>query len=241
MFDRLPAKKQVAVGAIAFVGIELLLSWGLPKVMAGVRAGTALPKTVLGLAQFGLYWLYVLVLLFLTRDDWRRSLAKLRQGKLWGLILGTAFLSLLYDVLVGFLNLPLPANQSNNDKLLAMVSGSPSLLVAFLVTGVLVIPIIEELIFQYFFQRVLFPLLFFKLSAKWRSVVAVLLATILFILYHSASLVMSPQTLLVTFVSYGDLLLFAILFAVTDENIAAVSMAHIIVNLVSFSLMLAAM
>jgi membrane protease YdiL (CAAX protease family) len=239
MFDRLDKMSQLKYGLIIFVFMEGVITFVLPKLMQLVKVGFSLRRIILVPLQLGIIWLYLIVLLMITRTywhKWRQSLGKLQT---WGMGILVACGSLLYDVVISLLKLPLPANQNTTMGLVATLRNSPVLLTMLVVTGVMVLPVTEELIFQYYFQGILFPTVFSKFSKSLQRIGSVACTTILFILYHGSEINMRPDILLLIFISYGDVLLFAIAFEWSNHNLIPVCLAHVLVNSVAFFLMLA--
>lgn len=97
----------------------------------------------------------------------------------------------------------------------------------YLLTVVLVVPIAEELVFQYYFQRLFFPTLFRRFNQRYVRLGAILGASLLFMLWH----VVGETGNFLQIVAYGDLLFYAILFEVSKQNSLPVCIVHILWNL----------
>lgn len=110
-------------------------------------------------------------------------------------------------------------------------------LVFMFIMIVIVGPIMEEIIFQYLIQKIIFKGLLQKLKLKKLtvSITAALLATIFFILYHVTSI--SDFTSLAIF-TYSDLILYAVIYEITDDNLIYPIAVHSLGNLVGFILIL---
>ncbi|MFC6322487.1 CPBP family intramembrane glutamic endopeptidase [Companilactobacillus baiquanensis] len=128
------------------------------------------------------------------------------------------------------------ANQGHVENVLHGNSNLLGLIFMFIMV-VIVGPIMEEIIFQYLFQKVIFKGLLerLKFNKLVISILSILLATILFMLYHVTSI--SDFTTLAIF-TYSDLVLFAIIYEITDDNLIYPIVVHSLGNLIGFVLVL---
>lgn len=110
-------------------------------------------------------------------------------------------------------------------------------LVFMFIMIVIVGPIMEEIIFQYLIQKIIFKGLLQKLKLKKLtvSITAALLATIFFMLYHVTSIFDFTSLAIFT---YSDLILYAIIYEITDDNLIYPIAVHSLGNLVGFILIL---
>ncbi|WP_428840467.1 lysostaphin resistance A-like protein [Companilactobacillus allii] len=102
---------------------------------------------------------------------------------------------------------------------------------------VIIGPISEEILFQFFLQGKLANILNNKFKNSWiTTILPIVFSTLLFMIYHLSGM---QDILNLSIFTYSDLVLFAILYKITDYNILYPIAMHIGLNLISliFTLM----
>lgn len=231
MFDSKTEKVKFWNGLVIFAVSYLVLIEWLPVVIRVINQTTSINKVLLAGCQLVIMMAYVVGLIYLLRHYVSTSWTILRHWQTWLGVLVTIIASLAYTIVYQLLRLPYPTNQVNQNRMMSQVGHFPILDGLYLLTVILVVPIAEELVFQYYFQRVFFPTLFRRFNWRFARLGAVLGATLLFMLWHvvgeTGSLAVDFSQLL----AYGDLLFYAILFAISKENILPVCLVHVLWNL----------
>ncbi|APX71657.1 CPBP family glutamic-type intramembrane protease [Companilactobacillus allii] len=144
-------------------------------------------------------------------------------------------LSLAFQIVLQNIIPSTPSNQSavvgelNNNSIVGLI------MISILI--VIIGPISEEILFQFFLQGKLANILNNKFKNSWiTTILPIVFSTLLFMIYHLSGM---QDILNLSIFTYSDLVLFAILYKITDYNILYPIAMHIGLNLISliFTLM----
>ncbi|WP_211331289.1 CPBP family intramembrane glutamic endopeptidase [Companilactobacillus insicii] len=166
------------------------------------------------------------------KSDWNSI--KSKKSELW-LISVFLLLDVFLQILLSNIFTAAASNQNNFDT--AIKNHNAIMLVAVFILFVIAGPIVEEIIFQYFIQDriVKFYLQKTKLP-KWLSIsLIVIIPTLLFMFYHTNNW---NDIANLSIFSYGNLIVFAVLYQITDDNLIYPISVHILNNLIAFLLVL---
>ncbi|WP_125712316.1 CPBP family intramembrane glutamic endopeptidase [Companilactobacillus kedongensis] len=207
---------------VYFISAEFLYSW-LRPIMSQNLASDAVVL---------LEYLSCAIALFAITDSMIIDLDAISKNrrKLW-LIPLFVVLDLVVQMVLQNIFTAQSGNQGHVESILH--NNSILGLILMFIMIVIVGPIMEEIIFQYFFQKTIFKGLLQRLNLNKLtvSILAIILATVMFMLYHVTS--MSDFTSLAIF-TYSDLILFAIIYELTDDNLVYPIAVHSIGNLIGF-------
>lgn len=175
------------------------------------------------------------VSLYLMRTDFKRYLQYIRQNKrdLWSIPL-----FFLADVLITVILSAFISNQSGNQSDLdqAFQHQHGFIIVLMVLMMTIIGPFMEEIIFQYFIQgfakRILQKT---SLGQQWISILAVIIATIAFMLWHVTGF---KDITDLSFLLYFDLILYAIIYELTDDNLIYPIASHVIWNIFGVLMMI---
>jgi membrane protease YdiL (CAAX protease family) len=231
VFDLKDTRTKFWNGLVIFVGCYLLLIQLLPVVIKVIWQVTSLSKPFLAGCQLVIVMGYVISVIYLLRNYFSSSWPILRRWQTWLSIIVTILASFGYMILYQLLRLPYPTNQANGNHMMSQVGHFPVLNVLYLLTVILVVPIAEELVFQYYFQRVFFPTLLRRFNQHYVQLGAIVGVSLLFMLWHVVGGTGHLGTDFSQLFAYGDLLFYALLFAFSKQNILPVCIVHILWNL----------
>jgi len=207
---------------VYFISAEFLYSW-LRPIMSQNLASDAVVL---------LEYLSCAIALFAITDSMIIDLDAISKNrrKLW-LIPLFVVLDLVVQMVLQNIFTAQSGNQGHVESILH--NNSILGLILMFIMIVIVGPIMEEIIFQYFFQKTIFKGLLQRLNLNKLtvSILAIILATVMFMLYHVTS--MSDFTSLAIF-TYSDLILFAIIYELTDDNLVYPIAVHSIGNMIGF-------
>jgi len=207
-----------------FITAEFLAKWLKPGMSTNVA------DDIVMIASY----LFCLLIIYLLKDDFDSEIVAInkKKSRLW---LIPAFLILDFVLQILLSNI-FTANSSNQNDFVNAINGHGSLKLMF-IFGLFVIlsPIAEEVIFQYFIQKILIKDNLNRLnSSKFVvTLTSIVISTLLFMLYHANSV--ADITNLSIF-SYGNLIVYAILYQVTDDNLIYPISVHILNKLIAFIL-----
>lgn len=194
--------------------------------------GKIFSGSIPSIITFTLMTVVAIILVTLLKDDFQYDLQRINadKKKLW-LVPLFIFLFLAVDIVLQ--NLITVQSNNQNNLTNAIQKNGPIGNCLILLMTVIIGPIVEEVIFQYFLQRKLFKenLLRIGLNSKVAKTVAVLLATVLFMMFHMQSI---SELRSIVFFSYSDLFLLGLVYEITDENLVLAISVHSISNLVAF-------
>jgi len=173
-----------------------------------------------------------LVIISLLKTNFRNDIDKIHTNlkKLW-LIPLFVILDLVVQVVIQNV---LPINSTNQSGIENGIQSSSSMGNFFIMIIVVFIgPIMEEVIFQYFIQKVILKNNFAKFinNKKMISILSVIIVTVLFMAFHIQSF---KDIYDLSFLEYLDLSMFAIIYELTDENLLYPIFTHICLNLIAF-------
>lgn len=220
--------RQLIISLVVyFISAEFLYSWLRPFMSQNITSDIVVLLEYLSCA----------IALFALTDSMIIDLDAISKNrkKLWLIPLFVVLDFCLQIILQNIFTIQ-SGNQGHVESVLHNNTHFLGLILMFIMI-VIVGPIMEEIIFQYLFQKVIFKGLLKRLKIGKRavSILAIILATILFMLYHVTS--MSDFSNLAIF-TYSDLILFAIIYEITDDNLIYPIAVHSLGNLVGFILVL---
>ncbi|MFD1418820.1 CPBP family intramembrane glutamic endopeptidase [Companilactobacillus keshanensis] len=218
------SRVQQLIGSLViyFISAEFLYSWLRPIMSQNLASDSVVLLEYLSCA----------VALFAITDSMVMDLDAISKNrhKLWLIPL-----FVILDFVIQMILQNIFTAQSGNQGHVESVLHNNSILgiVLMFIMIVIVGPIMEEIIFQYFFQKTIFKGLLqrLKLNKLTVSIISIILATVMFMLYHVTSV--SDFTSLAIF-TYSDLILFAIIYELTDDNLVYPIVVHSIGNLIGF-------
>lgn len=191
-----------------------------------------LSSTVSNLVFIFMQFLVCSSLVFLLRDEFRVGFKKITENikRIWII---PVFLVLDFGLQIVINNL-ISTNSTNQNGLEHLIqSSSPIGVMLLSILVVLVGPVVEEIIFQYFIQKLIVKnsLLNLGINKKLTITISILVATLLFMMFHMQT--WSDITNL-TFLGYSDLIFFAILYSARDDNLMYPIILHVCSNTIAF-------
>ncbi|WP_119327269.1 CPBP family intramembrane glutamic endopeptidase [Companilactobacillus musae] len=175
---------------------------------------------------------YLIVIIFLIscyllKDEFKYYWTYLRNNgkKLWLIPVFT-----IADFLISQITANLFPQESSNEVGLENIlhHGNTLIIMAMILLITVIGPLMEEIIFQYFIQGAVKKYLKKStLNQHWISILAIIIATICFMLWHVDSL---KDFTNLSFFTYIDLILYAIIYQLTDDNLLYPLATHIIWN-----------
>lgn len=181
------------------------------------------------------YFLCILLLLSI-KPYLRSDFISIKTNKI-KLILIPLFiiLNLMFQIVLQNI---IPSTPSNQSAVVGELSNNS--IVGLIMISILIViigPISEEILFQFFLQGKLANILNNKFNNSWiTTIIPIVFSTLLFMIYHLSGM---QDVLNLSIFTYSDLILFAILYKITDYNILYPISMHIGLNLISliFTLM----
>lgn len=166
------------------------------------------------------------------QTDWNSI--KSKKSQLW-LVPAFLLLDMFLQILLSNIFTASASNQNNFE--MAIKSHNAIMLIAIFILFVIAGPIVEEVIFQYFIQGCIVKFYLKKIKLpKWLLIgLIVIIPTLLFMFYHTNSW---NDIVNLSIFSYGNLIVFAILYQITDDNLIYPISVHILNNLIAFLLVL---
>ncbi|KRN97886.1 hypothetical protein IV57_GL001559 [Companilactobacillus kimchiensis] len=168
--------------------------------------------------------------LFLLKDNFKSDFMTIRKRKrqLW-LIPIYFVLTTITALVLGNIFTASSTNQSGLEKVTQL---EPYNMIAMVLVMIVFGPIMEEIIMQYFIQRLLKKgLLNLKVKPVWASIIAIIIATIVFMLFHMDNL---KDITDLSILSYGDLIFFGIIYERSHENLTYAIILHGLMNVLAF-------
>lgn len=191
-----------------------------------------LSSTVSNLVFIFMQFLVCSSLVFLLRDEFRVGFKKITENikRIWII---PVFLVLDFGLQIVINNL-IPTNSTNQNGLEQLIqSSSPIGVMLLSILVVLVGPVVEEIIFQYFIQKLIVKnsLLNLGINKKLTITISILVATLLFMMFHMQTW---RDITNLTFLGYSDLIFFSILYSVRDDNLMYPIILHVCSNTIAF-------
>lgn len=230
MFDSWTSRKQLFMGMLLFPILDLLINNGINLLMPAVSPANKFVALLLTFFSIFRFWIEFGIFIFLIRNYLKSCFINLKNIKSWLMTLLCVVLAVLYNILISTLHISITSAQHSTENSVSAATSHISLLILLTVTIILVSPILEEIIFQYFFQKIFFPIILKKLNVRHIKLYSLLASTLLFIGSHIVIGNVTIKTILTGLIVYSPLLLLGILYEKTNKNIIYPIVAHIIIN-----------
>ncbi len=179
MFNSWKSQKQLFVGLLLFPALDLFINDGIGLMMPQTSPANKTIALLLTLFSILRFWIEIAVFIFFIRNYLKTCFINLKSIKNWLATLLCIVSAILYNIVISVLHISVPAAQHSTENSVSAAASHISLLVLLAVTIILISPILEEIIFQYFFQKIFFPIIFNKLNIKRGNLYALLASTLL--------------------------------------------------------------